>query len=350
MFKALAFSALLAGCAAVIKEDIAFSDGIKAVKSKSAKSDRVWMSFPEQLAFHKDAVNGQATWTESDIVREDTFWEVRGAALGLESGNTMKLVRSFTERSTQITFKTYQQSIQDIRVFGGEFVLAVGLHGGVLRANGLPLTVNTIASNLRLPDTTIGAFSALDEMKVYMREKVKSPTAEITELAPLQLVWHMSQAGNGKMGVVSKAYWVNGLSSTNHAFDIFVDAMGGGVLQYIDKSRKASPFSSPLPGDVKVYDESAGNTLVFSTTASPPPTYPTTDQEMNTLIDNTYYVKYYFQSISGGTFITWRGYESELRITYNLEIANAYFDGYSGIYFGTGYITDDVISHEWAHG
>ena len=235
-------------------------------------------------------------------------------------------------------------------MFGGEFVLAVGLHGGVIRANGLPLAVNIISSNLRRPDTSIDAFAALDKMKLFIRDKVKSPTAEITELAPLQLVWHMSQAGNGKMGTVSKAYWVNGLSSSNTAFDIFVDAVGGDVLQYIDKSRKASPFASPLPGTVRVYDESAGNTLVFDTTANPAPTYPTTDAEMNTLIDNTYYVKYYFQSISGGSFVTWRGYESELKITYNLEISNAYFDGYSGIYFGTGYITDDVISHEWAHG
>lgn len=71
---------------------------------------------------------------------------------------------------------------------------------------------------------------------------------------------------------------------------------------------------------------------------------------MNELIDSTLYVKYMYYSLSGGDYLTWALNDTNLNIEYNLTISNAYFDGTWGIHFGTGYITDDVVSHEWSHG
>jgi len=96
-------------------------------------------------------------------------------------------------------------------------------------------------------------------------------------------------------------------------------------------------------------DRYSNYTLVFDTTSGDY-TYPTNDAEMNLLIDNTLYVKYMYYSLSNGTYLTWNETDTDLNIEYNLSIANAYFDSYWGIHFGTGYITDDVVSHEWSHG
>jgi hypothetical protein len=91
-------------------------------------------------------------------------------------------------------------------------------------------------------------------------------------------------------------------------------------------------------------DRFSSQTLVFDTTSGNH-TYPTTDAEMNLLIDNTLYSKYMYYSLSGGVYYTWQKNESALNIEYNLSLANAYFDGVWGIHFGTGFITDDVVAH-----
>ena len=56
-------------------------------------------------------------------------------------------------------------------------------------------------------------------------------------------------------------------------------------------------------------------------------TYPTTDAEMNLLVDNTLYAKYLYHSLSGGDYLTWQKVDGPLNIEYNLSLANAYFDG-----------------------
>jgi len=91
-------------------------------------------------------------------------------------------------------------------------------------------------------------------------------------------------------------------------------------------------------------------TLVFDTTAANY-TYPTSDVEMNMLVDTTLYTDNLYYSLSGGSYYTWNiTSTTDLNIEYNLTIANAYFDGSWGIHFGTGFITDDVVAHEWSHG
>lgn len=341
-------------CSAFTK-DIAFSDGIKALKTGSDRSDRKWLAFPDHIKLHSSV---ESTGLDAEKILEENFWQVRGAELGIQTGHEMKLTKSLRDPGSAIIYNTYDQFIHGIRVFGGEFKLAVGKYDNILHAHGLPLNIESISPNwislLTAVDGTQKLLSpsrALSLAISHIQEKYASSFLEIFETTPLELVWFMSGVTQGRQGTVSIAYWLNGRTSDHKSFDIFVDALSGETLLFIDKSKRASsPFVSPLPGEVRVYDQLQKNALVFDTTATPAPAYPTTDAEMNMLIDNTYYMKYFIQSISGGEFVTWRGFESELQITTNLEISNAYFDGYSGIYFGTGFITDDVICHEWGHG
>ncbi len=143
------------------------------------------------------------------------------------------------------------------------------------------------------------------------------------------------------------------------------------VVLFIEKSNQyTSPFASPIHyADIYVHDQwrkdldddqaddyysvdedrFSAQTLVFDT-PSGNYVYPTGNEEMDVLIDNTLYVKNLFNSLTNGDYLSWNKVENDLNIEFNLSISNAYFDGTWGIHFGTGYITDDVISHEWAHG
>jgi hypothetical protein len=91
-------------------------------------------------------------------------------------------------------------------------------------------------------------------------------------------------------------------------------------------------------------DRYSNDTLVFDTTSGDY-VYPTSDAEMNLLVDNSLYAKYLYYSLSGGEYLTWKQVDTALNIEYNLSLANAYFDGDWGIHFGTGFITDDVVAH-----
>jgi hypothetical protein len=168
------------------------------------------------------------------------------------------------------------------------------------------------------------------------------------------------------------AYYVNGHVKVDNmflAFDAFVDMATGELLEFLDKSTEVSPFKSPIPDPVYVYDQYLKDynddfiydddyynvdpdrysnvTLVFNSSVD---TYPTSDWELNELVDTTLYVKYLYYSLTNGEYESWNLTETDWNIEYNLTIANAYFDGTWGIHFGSGYITDDVVSHEWSHG
>ncbi len=190
-------------------------------------------------------------------------------------------------------------------------------------------------------------------------------------------VWHNSLVGVAKQGRLSLAYHSSGKYHSEYsgdylAFESFVDVHSGEVIAFISKTEDAdtSPFTSPFPNTtINVHDQYLKDlnddvddnyyspdpdrysnlTLVFTTTV-PGYQYPTNDDEMNELIDNTLYIKYMYYSLSGGEYVTWNLTERPWNIEYNLSIANAYFDGTWGIHFGTGYITDDVVPHEWSHG
>jgi hypothetical protein len=55
-------------------------------------------------------------------------------------------------------------------------------------------------------------------------------------------------------------------------------------------------------------------------------------------------------SVSNGEYETWAMSAFDLNIEYKLTIDNAYFDDVWGIHFGSIYVTDDVVAHEWGHG
>jgi len=275
----------------------------------------------------------------------------------------MELISQWEEASgSGIFHQKYAQKVNDVRVFGGEFIVTVGEHGGVLSAHGLPMKVTKDEvknMNWRHLTERFTDDELLHSIEDYVagRYYVRKTVSKVFQ--PTEVVWHMSQMSVARQGKLDLVYYVNGaFMNPFMAFDAFVDVESGRVLHFIDKSGQLqeqrrleeykSPFSYPIDGEIYVYDESTQD-LVFTTTVENY-TYPTEDWEMNLLVDTTLYTKYLFYSLSNGQYLTWNMTNGPLNIEVNLTIANAYFDGVWGIHFGTGYITDDVVPHEWTHG
>jgi len=361
------------------------TNGHRVMLSDNKKNHRKWMTFPDQKSMHQTQQRGANLRTdvrEEKIVRlDEQFWAKHTDVLKLTAGSEMLLQRSFDGVGADVTHHRYDQTIHGLRVFGGEFIVTVGAHGGVMRLNGLPITQEVDVNVMR--NTRISEEKAVEALEQYISGRMDRKefpihgSSKVELSGPMELGWHNSLFAVAKEGTISLAYFVSGVVGSKSAqpvsFDAFVSAHSGAVLQFFDKSQKGetSPFSSPINNaTIMVYDQYKKDlnddvaddyyspdpdkysnlTLVFDTETGLGYPYPTSDYEMNELIDNTLYVKYMYYSLSNGEYLTWNLTETTLNIEYNLTIANAFFDGVWGIHFGSGYITDDVVPHEWSHG
>lgn len=358
------------------------SGGHSALKSSLEKSNK-WLLFPDQKDLHHKTrgINGVSLDSTHNIVRNDkTFWENHGADLGLSAHAQMRQTDGYS--GIQTSHKKYEQYISGVRVFGGEFVVTSGAHGGVVHAHGMPFELHGDDAALldveSIRQNPVDMATVMESVQQHMasRRYAHLSISDVRAVGPVELVWHSSR------GVPSLAWLVPGAAKTTSTdsitttvvFDAFVNAQSHEVVRYIDKTGAidSSPFASPIDdaaifvydqylkdyNDDHVFDDDyydqdpdkySNATLVFDTTSGDY-TYPTNDQELNYLVDNTLYIKYMYNSLSNGDYLTWNRTETDWNIEYNLSIANAYFDGYWGIHFGTGYITDDVVPHEWSHG
>jgi hypothetical protein len=77
--------------------------------------------------------------------------------------------------------------------------------------------------------------------------------------------------------------------------------------------------------------------------------YPTNDTEVNAAIAITLQTNNLYRSLSNGEWKTYRKDDTDLLIYLHIDMLNAYYDG-EGIVFGTGFVDDDVVGHEWSHG
>lgn len=287
----------------------------------------------------------------------------------------MILLKEWTVAASKTTYRRYGQTIKGIRVFGGEFVVVSGAHGGVLHVHGQPLLLED-TSELKWDALMSEKFelnTLLEPVTEHLAKFYEGHIGGINLITSVERVVHNSLMVAARQGISRLAYYINGqvriASSTILSFDAFIDVETGKLLEFLDKSTEVSPFKSPIPDPVYVYDQYlkdfnddyiydddyyhvdpdrySNYTLVFNSSVD---SYPTTDWELNELVDNTLYIKYMYYSLSNGEYVSWNETKTDWNIEYNLTIANAYFDGTWGIHFGSGYITDDVVPHEWSHG
>ena len=252
-----------------------------------------------------------------------------------------------------------------------------------MTAHGFPLKVLNFndhdinkAKQLNLEGVSVDIEAELLEIaKEHIVKNVNSKAktelrirGSLVTTQPTRVVW--SRTGKtAKAGTpAALTYHLNAKSSDQFAlFDVFIDITTKDVVFFVDKTQRTSPFSSPIDTPIDVYDmylkdynddqddddaspdpdRLSAATKVFDTTSGTY-TFPTNDAEINDLVDYTLYASNLYNSLSNGQMESWTS-TLPFNIEYNLTIANAYFDGEWGIHFGTGFITDDVVVHEWAH-
>jgi hypothetical protein len=121
------------------------SHGHPALVSKARKADNKWVIFTEQKKLHSSfARSGDDDFpiAETNFVVLDNkeFWTHHRDLLGIDARVQMKLKKSTTIKGSKVTNHLYNQEIEGFRVHGGDFIVTVGAHGGVTRANGLPVS------------------------------------------------------------------------------------------------------------------------------------------------------------------------------------------------------------------
>lgn len=302
----------------------------------------------------------------------------------------MKFKNQWKIDSTNITYHKYLQYLKGLRVIGGDFVVAFGSHGGILYAHGQPLILDDITTLKweSLPSSSSSSSSAssslnkiqssqeIDEdiiliLQNYLQKHYKSWNSGINIIST-EVVIHNSLFAIAQQGETNIAYYVIGRTKVDSMallFDSFIDIHTKELLQFIDKSSQVSPFKSPLPNQIIIHDyylkdynddhindddvnhfdrdRKKQATVVYDSDVT---LYPTTNKVWNKLVDTSLEIKYLFHSLSNGQWSSWYQSSVDFNIEYNLSIANAYFDGNWGIHFGNGFITDDVVAHEWTHG
>jgi hypothetical protein len=325
------------------------------------KTDRKWLVFPDQQTAHREALAGpgaEAAGVEP-LLLDASFWERHASVLNLAPDARMSLRERWASPGGAIEHHKFEQYKLGVRVFGGDFVVSVGAHGGVLRVNGLPVSAPAGAAELaQAKQAGISEQAVLGA--VASRVHAAALPSDVTLSAPLELVWFNRLASVGKAGDLSLAYLVRGRVH-QETVDAFVCARTGDVVHVINKSHQVappvpplprlppsmaknikgkkiqshgstpstSPFSNPLAADIVVTDDSNNDAVVFDSRTST--VYPTGDAELDALVDNTLYIKNMMYSLSNGRMQSWDGADRTLQIEYKLVLENAYFDGYDMI-------------------
>lgn len=131
-------------------------------------------------------------------MESSTFFQVHGKALGLDSHNEMRLMRHWQLKGTSTKHEKYNQYVDDTRVFGGEFIVTIGSHGGVLNVHGLPLKID--ATNLRSMNTravrgAMDPVAVLTSVESYILQ-THSMKILVDRNHPIEVVWLMSGVGS----------------------------------------------------------------------------------------------------------------------------------------------------------
>ena len=287
--------------------------GHKVLVSEVEKYDRKWMFFPEQKAIHDRVVKGESpeSISESVLLPGDKFWKTFGPVFGLEERGNMMVVKKWGMKNAFTVTEKYDQFVDGIRVFGGEFTLTIGLHGGVLRAQGFPLAVPKVSADKLTASKVINENDLLLAMNEYVEKRFRIPGPKCAAASPIQVVWHNSLVAVGKQGKVSLAYHVNGILSGRTdgiflAYDAFVSVDSGEVLQFIEKSEKAetSPFESPINNaTIFVYDQYLKN---FNDDKDDSYYYPDPDRYSNyTLVFSTEEDAYVYPTTVSCSFLSY---------------------------------------------
>lgn len=101
----------------------------EALASPSQKETK-WLVFPQQQELHVQSVEEGSPDTTHDLVSPTSFFKDHASALGLDDHSQFTMKREYATNGGAITHQKYQQFVNNVLVYGGDFHLTVGSHDG----------------------------------------------------------------------------------------------------------------------------------------------------------------------------------------------------------------------------
>ena len=199
-----------------------------------------WAIFPSQHEMHTKATSlGSAEVKNMDtskFIAHENFWNKHGILRGLAPSTEMKLKQFRTTKKgiNSVTQRTYNQMIDGVKVFGGEFRMTVGAHGGVVNAHGLPLRSSSQREYTSVEKEDILArpldeslqqalFSSVEShvllsrgLRMTVEGLVPDPASSSGASRPIELVWYSPTMAKGRVqeGSWALSYFLRGVRVT----------------------------------------------------------------------------------------------------------------------------------------
>ena len=198
------------------------------------------LRFDDQFELHKTFVSPRTS--DSSILRLEEFMSDHLSLLGVNSENLVHLHDSHAV-SVGTTISHYNQHINSIKVFGSRVAITFGRQGGVIKATGSSLLLDSNAVNLAASSIITNEVSA-KRLRSHIEEKYNTATQpDVEDGAVSELVYYRQNLGSDRLtGSPTLACHFKGTTFVEMqgayygvSYDAFVDAQTGVVIDYFAK-------------------------------------------------------------------------------------------------------------------
>ena len=297
-----------------------------------------------QVDVRIDPVSGAATFVRAkgavDLLpgvaanKGQAFLRTQGAIFGIKDVDHDLAELSDTTDGLGHRIGTYRQVYKGVPVFGARLNTSVNRAGELTRVNG------SLLQDVNL--SVAPGLSAADARERAVAHILRSSAPrDIGTLSPSDGVLYIYNAGfiRHRAGLDQLVYEVEVKGKNLREF-VYVDAHTGKI---------ADQITGIYDIDRRIYEGGYGESFLVWEEGG---TYPTQDVTWNNLIDFSEDTYNLAASITGGTYLSWRGDDNVMDAVSNdpaIDCPNAVFTG-SNIAFCANTTTDDVVGHEWFHG
>ena len=270
------------------------------------------------------------------------FWSKEGKEFGIQ--NPQEELRWLSVDSDQLGRQrlVYQQLYENVPVFGMLLYIHFNAQQSVIAANGHYLPISSLNAT---PVLTAG-----DAIQIAMQEVQRSGGAgtpsfatNLGKIPVTKLVVYRTNLGRNLPGTDHLAYAVEMHTDPQLHVTLFVDAHKGHIIDRLEHIhptlRREIYVSSVSPGNLSWQE---GDVVPYTGANA---------TDVNRVIEYTEDIYNLMYTLSGGLFDAWdsNGATMQAVINYPTGCPNAFWNEDTA-YFCAGLTSDDVVSHEWAHG
>ncbi len=261
------------------------------------------------------------------------FFSEYGPVFGVTSPQTqLRLGKAVTDR-LQNTHTTFEQIHDGVPVFGAQLRVHTDPQGRVTAVNG------TFVPNIKVSVVPTITPAAAGSIAMQAVQKQKQPATPLRIAANDLFVFRTNLARRvpGENHLIRRVEVTNDVDVREF---VMVDAHNGRIVDQVTGIHDAigrRVYEGSLSGVTLIWTE--GDALPFG------------NADVDGIIDATEDIYNLVAGVSGGTFLSWDGFDGLMRAVNNsssLSCPNANWNG-AFTNFCLGVTSDDVVAHEWSH-